>query len=248
MAEADAEAYRIREMSKAKVDIEVEQLRQRAADRFLTEEMAKQENMESITKKAIPHLSDDASPNDIEDDWITSFFDKCRITSDKQMQDLWAAILAGEANNPGSFSRKTVYIVADLDQRAAGLFVSLCRFVWVVHQNVGPLIFDVQHDIYNRCGVNFGSLRQLEALGLARYDDLSGFVILDLPERVTAYYGDRPFLLTLPGESNRKLDIGKVLFTQYGAELFKVVRAPVVEGLFDYVRGIWAPDSFKPQD
>ena len=71
---------------------------------FANEEMTKQLNMESITEKAILHLNDDANPDAMENDWITNFFDKCRTVSDDDMQELWARILAGEANNPGAFS------------------------------------------------------------------------------------------------------------------------------------------------
>ena len=104
MAEAEAKANRIRAISEAETEIEVAGLRHRAAERFIYEEMKMQSNMEDITQKAIPRLTDNAEPEKIEDDWITNFYDKNRIVSDDQMQDLWAKILAGEANNPGSFS------------------------------------------------------------------------------------------------------------------------------------------------
>ena len=41
--------------------------------------------------------------NAIEDDWIIKFFDKNRLVTDEDVQDLWASILAGEANSAGSY-------------------------------------------------------------------------------------------------------------------------------------------------
>jgi hypothetical protein len=38
--------------------------------------------------------------------------------------------LAGEANRPGSFSKRTLSTVSDLDKRDAEVFTTLCRFGW----------------------------------------------------------------------------------------------------------------------
>ena len=246
MALAEAEANRIRALSEAETEIEVADLRTRAAERVLNEEMTIQENIENITKKAIPELTGNASPEDIEDDWITNFFDKSRIVSDNDMQDLWARVLAGEGNNPGSFSRKTVNLVADLDKSNARLFTNLCRFAWIILGEAYPLMFDVQHNIYNQSGIMFRSLGQLETLGLVRFDSLSGFRILNLPKRITVIYGDRQVPLTFPKDSENELIVGKVLLTQSGLELFRVVRASIVEGFFDYVYDKWASESLVP--
>ena len=246
MALAEAKANRIRAVSEAETEIEVEELRSRAANRVLNEEITIQENMENITRKAIPDLTDKASPEKIEDDWITNFFDKCRIVSDNEMQELWARVLAGQGNNPGSFSRKTVNLVADLDKRDAGLFTRLCRFMWIVRNEPYPFVFDIEHEIYGRCGISFRSLDRLEALGLVRFDDLSGFRILNLPKKVTTFYGNRQVQLTLSKDSENELGVGKVLLTQSGSELFRIAKASIVEGFFDYVYGRWASDSLVP--
>ena len=246
IALAEGEANKIRALSEAETEIEVADLRARAADRILNEEMTRQENIENITKKAIPELTGNASPEDIEDDWITNFFDKCRIVSDDEMQELWAKVLAGQGNNPGSFSRKTVNLMADLDKRDARLFASLCRFAWIVDNRVLPLVLDIQHEIYNGCGINFQSLGQLEVLGLVHFDDLSGFQLQNLPKRLIAFYGDRQVQLTLPKDSENELVLGKVLLTQSGLELLRVVRSSVVEGFFEYVSSKWASESLVP--
>ena len=248
MALAESEADRIRTISEAETEIEVNDLRSRAAARFINEEMTNQANIESIVQKAIPHLNDNTAPEDIEDDWITNHLDRCRIVSDGEMQEFWARILAGQANNPGSFSRKTVNLVADLDKRDAELFTSLCRFIWIVQNGRVPLVFDVQHDIYNGCGINFGSLGELEALGLVRFEGLAGFEVLDLPKKITVFYGERPVDLILPRDSENKLAVGNILLTQSGLELSRVVNANVVEGFCEYVYEKWARDSLVPPE
>jgi hypothetical protein len=116
-AEADADII------KAEAQIEITDLQRRALNRFVAEESKKQENIETITAKAIPQLTDSSAPQNMEDDWISNFFDKCRIVSDEEMQSLWAKVLAGEANSPGSYSKRTVNFLSSLDKSDAQLFL-----------------------------------------------------------------------------------------------------------------------------
>ena len=172
VAKAEAKVERI----KTESEIQISDLRLRTARRSIKEEMRKQSNMENITAKAIPHLNPDSSPDKMENDWITNFFDKSRIVSDSDMQDLWAGILAGEANMPGTFSRKTVNLMADLEKRDAEMFRNLCRFAWKARDStLIPVVFDLDHEIYKRHGIAFDSANHLQAIGLANLNPTPSF-------------------------------------------------------------------------
>jgi hypothetical protein len=134
VAKAEAEAERIQ----AEGRIQVTDLQRRAMHRFLEEEAKKQSNIEAVIQKALPLLEENSCPQNVEDDWITTFFDKSRIISDEDMQRLWSKLLAGEANRPGTISKRTVNLLADLDKRDAELFTSLCDFAWVIENNIVP--------------------------------------------------------------------------------------------------------------
>src|ERR1700730_10755925 len=159
VAKAESEANRIQ----AESQIQVTDLHRRAMHRFLEEEAKKQSNMEAIIKNALPLLEDKSAPQNVADDWITNFFDKSRIVSDRDMQQLWSRLLAGEANAPGAFSKRTVNMLADLDKVDAELFMRLCGFVWMIGDLVPlPLVFD-RGDIYVRNNINFSTLSHLES-------------------------------------------------------------------------------------
>jgi hypothetical protein len=234
VAKAQAEASLI----KAKSEIEITELHRRAMNRFVEEEANRQENMEEITKKSIPHLNQESKPEQMEDDWITNFFDKSRIISDDEMQTLWAKVLAGEANAPGTYSKRTVNLLSDLDKKDALLFQSLCRFGWFVG-TFSPLVFDSQADIYNKAGINFGTLSHLDSLGLIQFNGLAGFARQRLPKNFDVSYCGQVLSLTMPNDSENTLDIGKVLLTQAGRELVSVTNATGVEGFIDYVKEKW---------
>lgn len=90
--------------------------------RFVDEEALRQQNMEKITEKALPLLNEGSDPSAMEDDWVTNFFDKSRIISDEEMQSLWSSVLAGEANAPGTYSKRTVNFLSDLDKKTLQSF------------------------------------------------------------------------------------------------------------------------------
>src|SRR5882724_3148070 len=174
VAKAEAQADRAR----AEGQIEISDLQRRAFHRFLEEEAKKQKNIEDITQKALPLLNEDSKPNEIEDDWITNFFDRCRLISDEHMHVLWSKILAGEANTPGAYSKRTVNLLSTLDQYDAILFTQLCSFGLDI-QGLTPLIYDESEKIYKKNGIDLGTIRHLEAIGLISYE-LNGFRGLDL--------------------------------------------------------------------
>ena len=100
--------------------------------------------------------------------WMTldcKFLDKCRIVSDKEMQSLWSRLLAGEANTPGTYSKRTVNFLSDFDKSDADLFTKLCGFGWNIGYDV-PLVFDEVEKIYTTYSVNFDSLSHLDSIGL----------------------------------------------------------------------------------
>ena len=82
VAQAKADAA----MTLAEREIEIDEVQRRAARRFVEEETRKQQNMESIVDKAIQDVGSDAPTEEVEDDWIANFFDKCRSVSDDDMQ------------------------------------------------------------------------------------------------------------------------------------------------------------------
>lgn len=242
MAKAEAEAAMIKAQSKT----EITDLHRRAVHRWIEEEAQRQKNMEDITAKALPQLDEKATPDSVEDDWLVNFFDKSRIVSDNEMQELWSRVLAGEANTPGTYSKRTVNFLSDLDKADAELFAKLCGFGWMI-RNVVPLVFDVEAEIYNKHGINFSVLIHLESIGLIQFDDFAGFAKLDFPKTFSVFYYGKRLTLEMPSDNGNELGIGKVLLTKIGQELAPICGSKSVEGFRDYVMDKWKQYLPKPE-
>jgi len=234
LAKAEAEASVI----KAQTEIEITELHRRAMHRFIEEEAKKQKNIEDITNQAIPLLAENADAETMNDDWVTNFFDKSRIVSDQEMQGLWARVLAGEANAPGTYSKRTVNYLSDLDKVDADLFTKLCSFGWMVG-TVVPLIFDVQAKIYEEHGITFNELNHLESIGLIQFNHLSGFTRMKLPKRFFVLYYGKPLVLQMPKDEDNVLNIGHVLLTKVGQELAPICGSKPIDGFVEFVKENW---------
>ncbi|MGD9126236.1 MAG: DUF2806 domain-containing protein [Planctomycetia bacterium] len=241
IAKAEAEAQLI----DTETQIQITDLHRRAMHRFVEEEAQKQGNIENITADSLPLLEDHSTPQNVDDDWITNFFDKCRIVSDREMQQLWSRVLANEANSPGTFSRRTVNLIADLDKQDAELFTNLCRFGWMIG-NFTPLVFDYQHDVYNQQGINFISLHHLESLSLVQFNGIATFKQTGLPKEFAVLYYGTPVALTMPKDQNNNLDIGHVMLTNAGRQLAPICGSQPLPEFLEFVTERWKTKHLIP--
>lgn len=239
LAKAETEASLIR----AQGEIEVTDLQRRAMHRFIEEEAKKQVNIEQITSQALPQLEENAKPESIEDDWMTNFFDKCRIVSDQEMQSLWSRVLSGEANAPGSYSKRTVNFLSDLDKSDALLFSQLCGFGFLI-SNIVPIIYDAKHEIYNKNGVNFNTLSHLDSIGLIQFNHITGFQRIKLPKKFTVFYYGEPIEIEMPNDTDNVMDLGHVRLTKIGQELASICGSKSVNGFKEYILEKWKSKNY----
>ncbi len=222
--------HHVRRLAKAKADaavieaegkVRLSEVQERGLRRMVIEEGKRQENIEAVATKAIPHILETAQADKIDADWLSNFFDKCRLASSGELQEVFAKLLAGETNSPQSISKRTVNALAQLDQRDALLFKKFCSFVWVFG-NLTPMIFEINSEIGKESGINFSSLHHLQSVGLINFSPLAQFRRQNLQKYAAlAYYG-RTLVLEFPSDTN-ELEFGHVLLTDVGMQLAPIV-------------------------
>ena len=242
VAAAEADATKIHALAQ----IEVDALRQRAASRVAAEQVKHQANIEAVTAKAIPQLNEAADPKSIDNDWLASFFDKCRLVSDEEMQSLWSRVLAGEANVPGKYSRRVLSLLADIDKGFANAFTQLCCFCFRFGTTeLLPLVYNEEDTIYANNGVSFGVLAELESLGLVRFDSLAGFERTGLGKEGNIFYFGTPVWIGFAAERDNRMKLGRVLLTNAGSQLAPICGASPRAGFVEYVRQKWISHGYR---
>jgi hypothetical protein len=235
IAMAEAMANEVKAVS----DIRITDLQRRAANTFVNELILNQYNKESVTTQALPELKETARPQDIENDWMINFFDKVRLISDEQMQKLWAKLLAGEANAPGNYSKRTINLLSSLDKSDAELFTQFNKFVWFIDDSFIPLIYDNQHEIYTKNKITFNDLMHLDSLGLITFSQsMGGYSSVQVPKSLNTHYYGTQINIEFPDEVNQ-MAISYALFTQSGQELALLCNNEPIPEFLDYVLTVW---------
>jgi hypothetical protein len=212
--------------------------------RFVNEEAVKLANMESIVSKALPAIKSDAKTQDVDQDWLANFFNQCRLVSDETMQQLWSRILAGEANNPGNFSKRTLNVVSMLESKEARVFEELCRLL----TSNGPYLFDPNDTYYEERGILLvSSIRSIQNSGLIQYSfqgfleewNHAGFV------EQFDYFKQVSVTLKYPGKPPFLIKHGTVKLTYEGYQLAKISKAKPIDGYMDYLKRFWEAQGLK---
>ena len=208
------------------------------SQRIQYQEEKRQRNIESVVRQAAEELENKSVPDEEPDhDWTARFFNEVQDVSSDEMQRLWARILAGEVERPGTASFRTLGILKNLTHQDSLLFSNLCSFTWRI-QIPQPLILDESAEIYKTHRITYGLLTHLETLGLIKQVEGGSLAISNLPKSILAHYGNRTLEISFPRESGNTLSVGKVMFTSAGVELATVVEQIPIEGLYEYVRDV----------
>lgn len=250
VAKAEAKAAVIKAQSEVEVEkvkalgaIEVSEVQNRALARLVHEEGKKQQNIEDVVAKALPEVKDDAKPEAIDEDWLFNFFDKCRLVSDDEMQFLWGKILAGEANEPGTYSKRTLNFLQSLSKDEAAKFQLLCRFS-VDPDGSLPAIYDIKDEIYKQSGLLLTDLNNLQSFGLIVHS-LFDYLQQGRGREFFVSYFSTKFFIRLPEPSPEEFIVGQVLLTGLGRQLARLCNITPIEGFADYLTKKWSEFKYE---
>ena len=125
-AEAQSRAREILVSSNTDITGEID-ITNTVNQRILFQEQNRQVNIESVVRQAARQLGSNTVANSEPDhNWTARFFNDVQDVSSHEMQSLWARILAGEVNQAGSTSIRTLAVLKNLDQATASLFRKFC--------------------------------------------------------------------------------------------------------------------------
>ena len=209
------------------------------------QEEKRQQNISSVVNQAAAEIAGTEVPDHEPDhDWTARFFSEVQDVSSEEMQSLWAKVLAGEVERPGSTSIRTLDILRNLDRVTAQLFSRLCSVC--VFYRIGEDIEDARalslggnagNNALKEYGLGFGELNLLNEHGLiiSEYNSWRDYracvgmefqgigatpQIVYIPIR---YQGKYWVLKRTSGTPSREFKLHGVSLTKSGAELSSVV-------------------------
>lgn len=238
LAQAEADAALIT----ANGEIAISDLQRRAMVRWVNEESQKQANIEAITGRTVPLLEQYAKPEQIDNDWIRNLFDKARHVSSPEMQELWAKVLARQANSENTISIHAVNVLASMDRQDAEFFTRVCQLVPRIDGKPYLIVMYDERDFDIEGGSNFHEILRLEELGLVRVQKGRGFDTAELPSQFVVEYGGRKGEILFT-QHLRTAMVGETTFTSVGWQLFEAMPVAPTECVWDYLHNRWTKQS-----
>ena len=184
-------------------------------------------------------------------DWLNVFEMEARQKSTAEMQAYFGRVLSGEIKKPGSFSIRTVRILASLDQEVAGHFARMCSMcISTSPEDVRVISLEgnAGNNALQEYGLSFTTLNLLNEHGLVISDYNSWMDFLPCIEVSVNGAEKQVYCMPLKFQGrhitlepaftasvNKVIKMHGVALTKSGRELSKIVRAEPVQ---KYSQGI----------
>lgn len=197
-------------------------------------------NQNDIVEKAIHYLDDSATPENIDNEWLSFFMDKCKNINNEDIKTIWAQILASECNENGTITKRFLNVLSMMDKEDADSFNKLIQFQIRTgddYTNGEPTILiygHILHPYYEKYGLANGDISALESAGLIKHDDLHGFYYPNSigKECIFSYFDT---LIRIYSKED-KIPIGHMSLTREGVTLAKILGVSKIDSFPEHIR------------
>ncbi len=204
-------------------------------------------NQIDIVKVAFEHLNADFKSENVKEDWIIYFFDKVKNVNEDYMKSIWGKILAGEFNEPNTYSKQFLHTMSIMDStlanrfqkiRSAFFYSSPCLYAFIYRRN-GKDINNIKN--YQDLGISIDDLRELDNIGLIEYR-VPNFYTWSIKNK-SFEYGNK--LIVLNTDKNI-IEFGNVWLTNMGKQLCKISPMVYSDEILEICLDSWRKLGYNP--
>ena len=207
------------------IDIsDYEALAERTGKRLAYQELARQNNIETIIDGAYESIQDESEMNDTEvsREWMYRFIDGAGDIGTEELQMIWSKVLAGEVLEPSSFSLRTLACLKNLSAEEANLFNKICEIV------VDRQIIINDKTFLDNHGITYADILKLDEAGLINSSSILSYSIDIQSRRTLLDFGSYILIGETDEPSNLRFEIYPL--KEAGRELSVIVdRTPDLE-------------------
>lgn len=208
--------------------------------------VADQRHMDEVTIRGLQSLAEKHEPQqqaeateEIQTSWLRRFRKEVEGLGEEEMKEVFARVLAGEIEQPGSFSIQALRVLGTLDQRVAELFRAAASFALIYeHPRTGNIedallysadMLSVEAGGLESYGLDYSTLTPLMESGLLSWERRS-WKTYTIQKGHGIYLKCQGLRWLLSSEvfedenpTEREVAIRGVEFTMIGRELLRIV-------------------------
>ena len=193
----------------------------------LINDMQKEENRNNILQQSLEYVNqENISEELIDDDFLNMFYEGASNVSNKDLQKIWAKILANEMENPNSYSIRTLAVLKTISHKEANVINKFIELA-ISDDRAAYLIDD--KDFLEKYGLKFLDILLLEELGLVKTG-----LSLHLSKQMIFYINDK-YAIYIDEKSDDN-PIGIIKTTSIGYEMYKTFNEQKLN--LDYIKDL----------
>jgi len=227
------------------IDVNLEHsvnLLNRTQERVLTQQLKKQSNLESILDATVAELQNepDVSSEPVADEWMAEYMDFAGDVTDKDMQNIWAKILAGEIKRPKTYSLRTLEVLRKLSKEEAEIVLRIASFA--IRNNKEYFLANLYAGYPETIGFGFLEISSLVESGiLQERTDGRYFISANQTGLVKFILGD--VVMIVQNKTGQEIIIPIIAFTRAGSEILRLITAvPNLPYFYEVMGTIKRPD------
>lgn len=197
---------------------------------------------------AAPMIEHPENATRIDPEWLDAFRNNTETVYDEDVRRIWAVLLAGEIDNQGSFSKRTMSTLKDMSKSDASAFEKLCSFSIDVSElsketrDPLPILFQDTLEgsaTYMDGILSLMDLTALESLGLITILGIERSLFFEVGTSHILKVGDIMIEVANKGGEDKKLKFKNFSLTPLGKELSKLCNLGNGDGFLDRIISDW---------
>jgi hypothetical protein len=178
----------------------------------------KRKNFENILRHASTAITHQDNIDRVGQDWANAFQSHAENVSDAEAQKQWGALLAGEINEPGTYSKRAMSVLAEMSVVEAHIFKKLCGICLGGTLGNGKYVDPIPFQLKGDYTLSNDEQEVLNAAGLTNFTFQFGTSAgLDLSKGFTIHLAGADYYLQCSEKD--KLVLPTHVMTKTGTEL-----------------------------
>lgn len=211
-------------------------------------------NQNDILQIALDDINSQQKPetpkfDSVDDEFLSRFFDSAKHVSSEEFKLIWGRILANELKNPNSISKRLIQILSIIEPHQAKIFTEICKYSFFYEGKYIPFIdFSNSPSYWAYQNITLDTLLNLQSIGLITLssDDYKMQLEGASPTETSPFFQGEfvyfNYLISLLLKKDKMTDekkvvvrFGNVMFTDAGAELFKVIDTKYSDDVLSHI-------------
>jgi len=191
---------------------------------------------------AAPYITSEENKIKEENDFFWNILEHSKSISNEEMQILISKIIAGEYNNPETYSMSTLQVLKSIDGKLLNNFSKILG-VWLVGIGVFQDIFSNIEDM-KKLEISFGQLLELQNIGLICSNESE----IETSNEITGVYIDKQVNFKVKDKTNKMRIPNFYSLTRAGKEIAQHLNIKENPNFVDWLKNKYKDNNYNNFD